>query len=329
MAVPGKPKNAIESLEARPMLLTTQNLGKQFDRQRALSDVNLEIRQGEVYGLIGPNGAGKTTLLRLLALADEPTIGKIFLHGQPLIYGQHLPDQKRRLGFLPDNYPLYDDMQVGHYLDYMGRLYYLLEPQRSRRVQEVLQLVELESKGTALIGTLSRGMRQRLSLAQSILHKPDLLLMDEPVSGLDPLARSQFRQIIKRLQADGMTIIISSHILSDLENFCSAIGVMEQGQLVESANLGDLYNRLQAKHLMISVLGNCTNLQTLLQQQSNVSAIEPVDGQTLKMLFAGDDHDRAQLLQTLLASGLAITDFHIVQEDLESIFLKMDYQRTA
>jgi ABC-2 type transport system ATP-binding protein len=126
-----------------------------------------------------------------------------------------------------------------------------------------------------------------------------------------------------------MTIIISSHILSDLENFCSAIGVMEQGRLVESANLGDLYNRLQAKHLMISALGNCTNLQTLLQQQSNISAIEPVDGQTLKMLFAGDDRDRAQLLQTLLSHNLAITDFHIVQEDLESIFLKMDYQRTA
>jgi ABC-2 type transport system ATP-binding protein len=211
----------------------------------------------------------------------------------------------------------------------MARLYFLTEPQRSRRVKEVLQLVELESKRSALITTLSRGMRQRLSLAQSILHKPDLLLMDEPVSGLDPLARSQFRQIIKRLQAEGMTIIISSHILSDLESFCSAIGVMEQGRLVESAELEDLYDRLQGQHLIITLLGDRAQLQRALEQQETISDIEPVNVQTLKMLFSGNDRERAMLLQRLLAEGMLITDFHIVQEDLEAIFLKMDYQRTA
>ena len=127
------------------------------------------------------------------------------------------------------------------YLDYMARLYFLKEPDRSARIQEILVLVQLESKARSLINMLSRGMKQRLSLAQSILHRPALLLMDEPVSGLDPLARSQFRTIIKDLQASGMTIVISSHILSDLEDFCTSIGVMEQGRLVESAVLSDLY----------------------------------------------------------------------------------------
>jgi ABC-2 type transport system ATP-binding protein len=310
------------------MLLTTQNLGKQFDRHLALDDVSLEIRQGDVYGLIGPNGAGKTTLLRLLALADEPTLGKVFLDGQRLVYGEHLPDQKRRIGFLPDNYPLYD-MVVWQYLDYMARLYFQVEPARSARITEVLGIVELESKRNAVIGTLSRGMRQRLSLAQSIVHQPDLLLMDEPVSGLDPLARSQFRQIVKRLQAEGMTIIISSHILSDLENFCSAIGVMEQGRLVESAVLADLYDRLSAQHLTISVLAHRDRLQTVLAQQPQITDITVVNDRTVKATFAGGDGDRAQLLQTLLAAELAVTDFHVVQEDLESIFLKMDYQRTS
>jgi ABC-2 type transport system ATP-binding protein len=311
------------------MLLTTQNLGKQFDRHLALDDVSLEIRQGDVYGLIGPNGAGKTTLLRLLALADEPTLGKVFLDGQRLVYGEHLPDQKRRIGFLPDNYPLYDDMLVGQYLDYMARLYFQVEPQRSARITEVLGIVQLESKRNSRIGTLSRGMRQRLSLAQSIVHKPDLLLMDEPVSGLDPLARSQFRQIVKRLQADGMTIIISSHILSDLENFCSAIGVMEQGRLVESAVMADLYDRLSEQHLTIAVLEHRDRLQSVLAAQSQITDIVVVNDRTVKATFAGTDGDRAQLLQTLLAAELAVTDFHVVQEDLESIFLKMDYQRTS
>jgi ABC-2 type transport system ATP-binding protein len=311
------------------MLLTTQNLGKQFDRHLALDDVSLEIRRGDVYGLIGPNGAGKTTLLRLLALADEPTLGKVFLDGQRLVYGEHLPDQKRRIGFLPDNYPLYDDMLVWQYLDYMARLYFQVEPQRSARISEVLGIVELESKRNAVIGTLSRGMKQRLSLAQSIVHKPDLLLMDEPVSGLDPLARSQFRQIVKRLQADGMTIIISSHILTDLENFCTAIGVMEQGRLVESAVLADLYDRLSAQHLTISVLDQCDRLQSLLAEQPQITDIVVVNDRMVKATFAGGDGDRAQLLQMLLAAELAVTDFHVVQEDLESIFLKMDYQRTS
>jgi ABC-2 type transport system ATP-binding protein len=311
------------------MLLTTQSLSKQFDRQRAIDNVNLEVRQGDVYGLIGPNGAGKTTLLRLLALADEPTLGKVFLDGQPLRYGEDLPNQKRRLGFLPDNYPLYDDMLVGQYLDYMARLYFQVEPARSARITEVLAIVQLESKRDSLIGTLSRGMKQRLSLAQSIVHKPDLLLMDEPVSGLDPLARSQFRQIIKTLQAGGMTIIISSHILSDLEDFCTTIGVMEQGQLVESAALSDLYDRLSVQHLTISVLDGLERLRSLLVETPQISQIERVNDRTLRATFGGKDADRAKLLQTILAEGLAVTDFHVTQEDLESIFLKMDYQRTA
>ncbi|MFM2428954.1 MAG: hypothetical protein RLZZ511_167 [Cyanobacteriota bacterium] len=311
------------------MLLTTQNLGKQFDRYLALDNVSLAIRKGDVYGLIGPNGAGKTTLLRLLALADEPTLGQIFLDGQRLVYGEHSPDQKRRLGFLPDNYPLYDDMQVGHYLDYVARLYFQTEPQRSARIAEVLNLVELVNKRDERIGTLSRGMRQRLSLAQSIVHQPDLLLMDEPVSGLDPLARSQFRQIVKRLQAAGMTIIISSHILSDLENFCSAIGVMEQGRLVESAVLADLYDRLSAQHLTISVIENRDRLAAILAGQPHVADVAVVNAQTLRATFAGTERDRAVLLKALLAADLAVTNFHAAQEDLESIFLKMDYQRTS
>jgi len=312
------------------MLLSTVALSKRFDRHLALDSVNLQVREGEVYGLIGPNGAGKTTLLRLLALADEPTTGEVFLDGALLRYGEYLPQQKRRLGYLPDDYPLYEDLSVRDYLDYMARLYFLKEPDRSARIQEILALVQLESKARSLINTLSRGMKQRLSLAQSILYRPTLLLMDEPVSGLDPLARSQFRTIIKDLQASGMTIVISSHILSDLEDFCTSIGVMEQGRLVESAVLSDLYQRLSRQHLMISVVDQVGRLREFLSNRAEVSAIE-VTGSltTLKVLFTGDAAARSKLLRDAIGLGLDITDFHVTQENLESIFLKMDYQRTA
>ena len=312
------------------MLLNTVALSKQFDRHLALDSVSLQVREGEVYGLIGPNGAGKTTLLRLLALADEPTTGEIFLDGALLRYGEYLPQQKRRLGYLPDDYPLYEDLSVRDYLDYMARLYFLKEPDRSARIQDVLALVQLESKARSLINTLSRGMKQRLSLAQSILHRPALLLMDEPVSGLDPLARSQFRTIIKDLQASGMTIVISSHILSDLEDFCTSIGVMEQGRLVESAVLSDLYQRLSRQHLIISVVDQVDRLREFLSNRAEVSAIEVTDSSTtLKVVFLGDIAARSQLLRDAIGLGLDITDFHATQENLESIFLKMDYQRTA
>ena len=312
------------------MLLNTVALSKQFDRHLALDSVNLQVREGEVYGLIGPNGAGKTTLLRLLALADEPTTGEIFLNGDALRYGEYLPQQKRRLGYLPDDYPLYEDLSVRDYLDYMARLYFLKEPDRSARIQEVLALVQLESKARSLINTLSRGMKQRLSLAQSILHRPALLLMDEPVSGLDPLARSQFRTIVKSLQASGTTIIISSHILSDLEDFCTSIGVMEQGRLVESAVLSDLYQRLSRQHLMISVVDQVDRLREFLSHRAEVSAIETTDSPTtLKVIFLGDAAARSTLLKDAIGLNFNITDFHVTQENLESIFLKMDYQRTA
>jgi ABC-2 type transport system ATP-binding protein len=309
------------------MLLTTHNLSKQFDRHLALDGVNLQIQPGEVYGLIGPNGAGKTTLLRLLALADEPTTGEIYLDGVRL-RAQH-PEQKRRLGWLPDDYPLYPDLTVWNYLDYMARLYFLVDPARSARIHQVLNQVQLESKRDALIGTLSRGMKQRLGLAQAILHHPDLLLMDEPVSGLDPLARSQFRTIVKELQAGGMTIVISSHILSDLENFCTSVGVMEQGRLVESAALLDLYQRLSSQHVTIAVLEGPDLLRTVLANYPQVSRVESVGELAVQLEFAGSDADRANLLQALLAAQIPVTDFHSTQENLESIFLKMDYQRTA
>jgi ABC-2 type transport system ATP-binding protein len=311
-------------------VIRTAQLTKQFDETSAVKQVNLQVGSGEIYGLIGPNGAGKTTLIRMLAVAEEPTTGEIYIGGHALLKGQANPDIKSRIGFLPDDFPLYDDLSVWDYLDYFGRLYYLNGSRLTQRLTEVLELVSLENKRTSLIGQLSRGMKQRLSLARTIIHSPALLLLDEPVSGLDPVARVQFRETLKILQQQGMTILISSHILSDLEDFCTSIGVMERGRLVESAPLQDLYRRNQLQRIRISALIDSTMLQAELQKHSLVQTCEILPNQKQVCLeFSGTDEDLAILLRSLITSDIPVIEFSPVQDNLEDIFLKLGYQQTS
>ncbi len=314
----------------------THGLTKQFDNHVAVNHLDLAIDRGEVYGLIGPNGAGKTTLIRMLAAAEEPTAGEIYINGVRFLRGQNNPELKRQLGYLPDDFPLYDDLTVWDYLDYFARLYFLRDPQRSQRLHEVIQLVELEQKRNEAIATLSRGMKQRLSLARSIIHNPTLLLLDEPVSGLDPLARVQVRNIIKSLQQQGMTIIISSHILSDLAEICTSIGIMELGNLVESSQLQALYDRSSQdqQQLLISTLGKVADLQAALQRSDLVKEVEVLPDNsthtsTARVKFAGSLEDSAALLKSLIEANIPISDFHRTQETLENIFLKSGYKQTS
>ena len=310
----------------------THRLTKQFDNHVAVNHIDLQIDRGEVYGLIGPNGAGKTTLIRMLAAAEEPTAGEIYINGARFMRGQNNPELKRQLGYLPDDFPLYDDLTVWDYLDYFARLYFLRDPQRSQRLHEVIELVELEQKRNEAIATLSRGMKQRLSLARSIIHNPTLLLLDEPVSGLDPLARVQVRNIIKSLQQQGMTILISSHILSDLAEICTSIGIMELGNLVESSRLQELYDRSNQdqQQLLISTLGNLKDLQTTLRQSNLVQEIEVLsDVHSVRVQFSVSIEDCAALLRSLIEAGIPISNFHRSQETLENIFLKLGYKQTS
>ena len=314
----------------KELAICTRGLTKQFDRHLAVNDIDLEVAAGEVYGLIGPNGAGKTTLIRMLAAAEEPTIGEIHINGERLLRDHSNPTLKRRIGYLPDDFPLYDDLCVWDYLDYFARLYRLREPRRTQRLYEVLELIQLTNKRNSPISTLSRGMKQRLSLARTIIHEPIVLLLDEPVSGLDPIARMQFREIIKTLQEAGMTILISSHVLSDLAELCTSVGIMELGYLVESTSLQELYRRLSRQQILISTLGDVEALQSELRHHSLVEAWELLPGtKQVRVNFSGNPQDSAKLLRSLVESGIAINEFHCTQEDLETIFLKLGHKQAS
>lgn len=314
----------------KELAIKTCGLTKRFDRHIAVNDVDLEIAVGEVYGLIGPNGAGKTTLIRMLAAAEEPTTGEIYINGDRLLLDQSNPLLKRHLGYLPDDFPLYNDLSVWDYLDYFARLYLLKNPRRRQRLNEVLELVQLTYKRNSQISTLSRGMKQRLSLARTIIHEPILLLLDEPVSGLDPIARQQFREIIKALQEAGMTILISSHVLSDLAELCTSGGIMELGYLVESCNLTDLYERQSRQQIFISTLGDVESLKTALIEHPLIEEWEVIpQTNSMKVYFTGDRVDSAKLLRSLINAGIPITEFHCAQEDLETIFLKLGHKQPS
>ncbi|MEG4293340.1 ABC transporter ATP-binding protein [Microcoleus sp. C2C3] len=316
---------------AKQLAIETRGLTKQFDRHTAVNDIDLQVAAGEVCGLIGPNGAGKTTLLRMLAAAEEPTVGEIYINGDRLLRDRSHPILKQRIGFLPDDFPLYDDLTVWDYLDYFARLYNLQQPRRRERINSVLELVQLTNKRNSLISTLSRGMKQRLSLGRTIIHEPLLLLLDEPVSGLDPIARMQFREIIKALREAGMTVVISSHVLSDLAELCTWVGIMELGYLVESAPLQELYKRLSRQQIFMSVLGN--KLAALISALKNFPWVENwaiiPETQQVCVDFSGSPEDAANLLRELVAANIPLTEFHCTQEDLETIFLKMGHQQAS
>ncbi len=308
------------------LAIRTQHLTKRFDRHTALREVDLEIESGAVYGLIGPNGAGKTTLIRLLAMAESPTVGDVFFHGEKLEYARPQFHLKRQIGYLPDDFPLYEDLNVWDYLDYFARLYGLKGKQRTRSIHQVLDLVNLGHKRHSIITSLSRGMKQRLGLARSVIHTPSILLLDEPVSGLDPVARQEFRQVIRDLHSLGITILISSHVLSDLAELCTAIGILEFGYLVESAPLETLYQRLSQQHIVIGTHGDLKDLQTELRQFDNLLELEtkPQAGQ-VKIRFSGNPDEAADLLRALVEAKIPLYEFHCEQESLEDIFFKIGH----
>ncbi|HSJ52903.1 MAG TPA: ABC transporter ATP-binding protein, partial [Anaerolineae bacterium] len=237
------------------MAIETRGLTRRYGKLVAVNDLNLQVPAGALFGLIGPNGAGKTTTLRMLAGLLEPTEGEILIHGQVANHDWRL--LRRQIGYMPDFFGVYEDMLVWEYLDFFGRCYSLPTARREQVIDELLELVDLADKRDAYVQTLSRGMRQRLCLAHALVHDPQVLLLDEPASGLDPRARVEMRELLRELGAMGKTVVVSSHILTELAELCDSVGIVEKGRLVASGPVNQITQQVQQGHtLRLQVLSD-------------------------------------------------------------------------
>jgi ABC-2 type transport system ATP-binding protein len=299
----------------------TRSLTRRFGNLTAVSDLDLQVPAGAIYGLIGPNGAGKTTTLRMLAGLLEPSSGDILLNGQPVNHDWR--ELKRQIGYMPDFFGVYEDMLVWEYLDFFGRCYGLSTARRTQVIGELLELVDLVEKRDAYVHTLSRGMRQRLCLAHALVHDPQVLLLDEPASGLDPRARVEMRELLRELGSMGKTILLSSHILTELAELCDSVGIIEKGRLVVSGSLDEIrQHALQSRTLRLKVLSEIEQAQSLLANQPGVGQVYPVNGH-LDVEFVGDEEAAADLLNALVSGGVRLASFTETISDLEEVFLRL------
>ncbi|MBI1298723.1 ATP-binding cassette domain-containing protein [bacterium] len=299
----------------------TTHLTRRYGNLVAVDDLNLVVPSGAIFGLIGPNGAGKTTTLRMLAGLQAPSSGQIHFHGKDA--GQDWDHFRREIGYMPDFFGVYEDMLVWEYLDFFARCHKLPTARRKTVVHELLALVDLSDKRDAYVESLSRGMRQRLCLAHALVHEPQVLLLDEPASGLDPRARVEMRELLRELGAMGKTIIVSSHILAELAELCDSLGIIEHGKLVASGPLSQIMR--QARHgriLQIKLLSDPDAAQKLLSAHPGVGEIRHTDS-VLDVDFVGEDADVAAALAALVNGGHQVVSFYEENSDLEEVFLRL------
>lgn len=293
----------------------------------AVRGVSFEIPKGEVFGFIGPNGAGKTSTIKVLATLIAPdhgrvTIGGISVTDDPLAI-------RKRIGYMPDFFGVYEDLTAKEYLHFFAAAYDIPTSQRRRTVRDVLALTDLIAKAGAPVDSLSRGMKQRLGLARVLLHDPDLLLLDEPASGLDPRARIEMREMLLALKEMGKTILISSHILHELSLLCTRIGIIEAGQIVTEGSLKDIYSRLGLKQLIHVQLVNGS--QSLTDQISRISGVEEVQVQAdrLAIRVRAEHLPPEELLDRMHDLGARMRMFQPEAMDMETAFMKLTEGRTA
>ncbi|MEW6724651.1 MAG: ABC transporter ATP-binding protein [Bacillota bacterium] len=303
-------------------MVRVENLSKRYGRHWALDNVSFEVPDGCVYGFVGPNGAGKTTTLKILATLLEPTSGRAWVGGAEVTTSPYAV--RRKIGYMPDFFGVYDDLRVLEYLEFYASAYDIDLSRKEQLFQDLLALVDLEDKADAYVDTLSRGMKQRLCLARCLVHDPDLLILDEPASGLDPRARVEMRGLLKELGKMGKTVIISSHILTELSEICTDIGIIHNGRLVYSGPVADAMNRMtRGRDLEIACLGPIAPACAFLAAYQGVRQVKTIGDQLLQVAFEGDREAQSRLVADLVGAGIAITSFREVGGNLEDVFMQL------
>lgn len=309
-------------------MISIKHLRKEYDQLVALENLSLEVPPGECFGLIGPNGAGKTTMLRILATLLEPTYGTVHIKGIDIL--KEPLKVHKYLGYLSDVFAVYEDMLVWEYLDHFSRCYGIMSMEkREKLIDEVLELVTLRDRKDAEIKGLSRGMRQRLCLAKTLIHQPEILLLDEPASGMDPAGRIEFREILKQLVSLGRTILISSHILTEMADFCTSVAIIERGELLASGRVEDILKQLQpALRLEIEVLGPPETALQLLRGHPHVQNID-LNQNRIVGRWHGTREELPALHQSIVHQGIPLISLSVRNDNLEDIYMKISGHRTS
>jgi ABC-2 type transport system ATP-binding protein len=314
-------------------VVETRGLVKRYGDQLAVSGVDLVVGPGEIYGLVGPNGAGKTTTMRILATLLAPTAGEAYVTGIP--GGADPIEVRRRIGYMPDFYGVYDDLRVWEYLDFFARCYGVPANRRATMIGELLEIVDLGAKRDEYVESLSRGMRQRLCLAHTLVHDPALLILDEPASGLDPRARVEMREILRELRTMGKTILVSSHILPELGEMCTGVAIIDHGRVLRSGAIAEIERSLRASALLrIDLIGTEADREAAIawlgtaDLVGDVLPVESADAgrQRIEVAFDGPIEAQAELLRTMIDAGHRVVGYSQATSDLEEIFLKVTGQ---
>ncbi|EXX85054.1 ABC transporter [Paenibacillus darwinianus] len=302
-------------------MIEIRGLCKQFGAFQALNSIDLVIPKGTVFGFVGPNGAGKSTTMSILATLLAPTSGTAKVGGCDVT--RHPKQVRKLIGYMPDFFGVYDQFKATEYLHFYGASYGIPKAERARLIPQLLELVNLTDKKDAYVDTLSRGMKQRLCLARCLVHDPELLILDEPASGLDPRARIEMREILKELKSMGKTIVISSHILPELAEMVDEIGVIEHGRMVAKGNVQEIQSRMRVKRILqIRLAGREEEAEQYLGGRPFVNRILR-DGRGVHVHFDGHDEEQSELLHGLIEQGFRIISFSEAQTNLEDVFLEI------
>ena len=302
-------------------MLSIRNLNKRYGRFQAVSELNLDVPEGEIFGFVGPNGAGKTTTMKIICGLLRATSGEITLDGVDII--QNSRRMKEKIGYMPDFFGVYDDLKVNEYLEFYASIYNIKGQERKRITDDLLELVDLGSKREAYVDSLSRGMKQRLCLARSLVHNPRLLVLDEPASGMDPRARFEMKEILKNLKGMGKTIIISSHILPELAELCTSIGIIDQGRMVISGSNEEIMQQVYNKKVVrLKVRDRLDDAVLILKEYPFVDKLV-IGENTIQAGFGGGDGEMSRVLSDLINRGIPVVSFAQMDGNLEDVFMKV------
>ena len=306
-------------------VVTADRLTKRYNGSLAVAGLELAVEEGEIFGLVGPNGAGKTTTLKMLATLLVPNAGDAEICGHSV---RREPDEVRRvIGYMPDTFGVYDDMRVWEYLDFFGRCFGLPAARRRQMIGDLLELVDLTAKREAYVQDLSRGMQQRLCLAHALVHDPQVLLLDEPASGLDPRARVELRELLRELRALGKTILISSHILPELEELCTSLAIIDHGRVLASGRVEQIHERFRAGGVYrLRLLGDDDEIsatEAVLVALPEVASVARQPDGLRELALRGDEADAARVLTAAIGGGARVASFAPAASDLEELFLQI------